>query len=203
MAACPCRKSNGLPTEAEYCRAALDHVSLAIVLEAQKRRDVMSKTQKPSVEDRLDLMELFAKYCWALDTGDEEGVVSRFVPDGWMDHKPQGRFQGSAAIRKLVNEFWFRFPYNYPGRQHQQSGFVITREGDGARVRACWTVLHWHQLTQQCYTLVLGDWNAYCVKRDDEWKFQTLLITHWRRETAPWVGDPKARFEPGPELRGE
>ncbi len=30
---------------------------------------------------------------------------------------------------------------------------------------------------------------------DGEWKFQELTATHWFRETAPWVGDPKVRFE--------
>jgi uncharacterized protein (TIGR02246 family) len=158
----------------------------------------MSKQQKLSVEDRLDLMELFAKYCWALNTGDEEGFVSCFTPDGWIDHTPQGRCQGRDAIRALVQDMWHKTPYNYVGRQHQQSGFVMTREGEGARVKAYWTVNIWHNITQRCYTDILGDWNACCVKCEDEWKFQTLQITHWRRDTVPWVGDPSVRFVPGP-----
>ncbi len=35
----------------------------------------------PSTEDRLAIYELYARYSWALDTGDTEGYVALFTPD--------------------------------------------------------------------------------------------------------------------------
>ena len=45
------------------------------------------------------------------------------------------------------------------------------------------------------HLFIQGDWNALCVLDDGEWKFAELTATHWYRETAPWVGDPKVRLE--------
>ena len=47
---------------------------------------------KLSVEDRLDIQELFAKYCWGLNTGDHQAVVNCFASDGCLVHFPQGKF---------------------------------------------------------------------------------------------------------------
>ncbi len=168
----------------------------------QAENDRGRKTEKLSADDRLDIMEHFAKYCRALNIGDEDGFVARFSSDGWIDHKPQGRCQGQDKIRDLLKEIWYKTPYNYLGRQHQATGFIMTREGEGVRVKAYWTINHWHNVTQHVYTYMLGDWSAYCVKEDDDWKFKSLEVIHWRRDTAPWVGDPQARYVP-PEGAGD
>jgi SnoaL-like domain len=153
------------------------------------------KDDKPSVEERLDIQELFAKYCWALNTGDADGYVGLFVDGGWVDHKPQGRCQGRAAMFKLLNQIWYGMPHNYLGRQHLPHNFLITRESDGLRARAYWTVNRLEQATNTFYLFIQGDWNALCVNDRSGWKFRELTVTHWYRETAPWVGDPEARMK--------
>ena len=60
-------------------------------------------TVKFSVEDRLDIMELFAKYAWGINTGDIEAVLGCFADDGYLDHLWQGKLEGrdkSAARSK-------------------------------------------------------------------------------------------------------
>jgi len=79
----------------------------------------MSLRAKVPVEDRLDIQELFANYCWALNTGDADGYIGCFAEGGWVDHKPQGRCQGREAMLGLLNQIWYGVPYNYLGRQHQ------------------------------------------------------------------------------------
>jgi len=54
-----------------------------------------------SVEDRLDIQELFAKYCWALDLGDADAFVQCFTEDGEFDHLWQGKMHGREAIRRI------------------------------------------------------------------------------------------------------
>ena len=39
---------------------------------------------KLSIEDRLALQDLMAAYAWALDTGDEDGLVAVFTADCMM-----------------------------------------------------------------------------------------------------------------------
>jgi hypothetical protein len=39
-----------------------------------------------SAEDRLDIMELFAKDAWAIDSGDPEGVLQYRAEDALLDH---------------------------------------------------------------------------------------------------------------------
>ena len=150
---------------------------------------------KPTAEERLDIMELFAKYCWTLNTGDEDGYIGLFAEGGWIDHKPQGRCQGPEAMKKLLHQIWYGMPYNYLGRQHLPNNFIITKDGDAIRAKVYWTINRLEQGFNQFYLFILGHWDALCVKVDGEWKFQELTATHWYRETAPWVGDPKVRAE--------
>ena len=155
----------------------------------------MAKIDRPTVEERLDIQELFASYCWTLNTGDEEGYIALFAPEGWVDHKPQGQCKGPEAMRKLLHQVWYGSPFSYLGRQHLPNNFIMRREGDGVRVKAYWTITRLEQSMNQFHLFIQGDWDALCVQVDGEWKFQELTATHWFRETAPWVGDPKVRFE--------
>ena len=146
------------------------------------------REDKPTVEDRLDIQELFANYCWALNTGDAEGYIANFAEGGWVDHKPQGRCLGREAMLKLLNQIWYGAPYNYLGRQHQSHNFVMRREGDNVRVRAYWTINRLEQAANTFHLFLQGHWDALCTKERGEWKFRELTVTHWFRETAPWVG---------------
>ncbi len=148
----------------------------------------MAKTEKPTVEERLDVQELFAKYCWALNTGDEQGYLDLFAEGGWVDHKPQGKCQGPEAMRKLLNQIWYGTAYNYLGRQHLPNNFILTREGDAIRVKAYWTITRLEQAFNKFELFIQGHWDALCVRDGDDWKFAELTATHWFRETAPWVG---------------
>ena len=40
----------------------------------------------PTTEDRLAIYELYARYSWALDTGDTDGYVALFTADGFGIH---------------------------------------------------------------------------------------------------------------------
>ncbi len=153
------------------------------------------REDKPAVEDRIDIEELFANYGWALNTGDGDGYIACFTEDGWVDHKPQGRCQGREAMLSLLNQIWHGMPYSYLGRQHQAHNFVMRHDGENIRVRACWTINRLEQSTNTFYLYLQGHWDALCSKEHGEWKFRELTVVHWFRETAPWVGDPKVRLK--------
>src|SRR5687768_16683101 len=100
-----------------------------------------SKSEKLSAEDRLDIQDLFARYTWALDTGDAEGVLACFAQGGYIEHPPQGRCEGRDGILTLLDELWHARGNWFRGRQHFAGNYVITREEGGARAKAFWAIL--------------------------------------------------------------
>jgi len=62
-----------------------------------------------SEADRLAIHELYARYCWALDTGDTDAYVALFTEDAEATEETRDRGlevrKGRAEIRKQVLKF--------------------------------------------------------------------------------------------------
>jgi ketosteroid isomerase-like protein len=61
----------------------------------------------PKESTTPDPVELVRKQVEALDRGDLDGVMSRVAEDGVLDGRAAGTFEGRAAIRGLLED-WFR-----------------------------------------------------------------------------------------------
>jgi SnoaL-like domain len=89
--------------------------------------------QSPSTADRVAIYELYARYSWALDTGDTDGYVALFTEDAEATEETRGGElevrKGRAEIRKLVLKFHDRA--DFPGHQHQMSQFVFEPDPEG------------------------------------------------------------------------
>ncbi len=153
----------------------------------------MSDLDQLTVEERLDVQELFARYCWSLNLGDADGVVNCFTPDGWLEHIPPKRYVGQG-IHEFLNALWYGRPHRYMGRQHHPHNFLLQREGAGVRARVQWSVTRLDQPTNTFNVFLLGHWEASCVRSEGTWRFASLQIVHWLRQSAPWVGHPEARL---------
>jgi ketosteroid isomerase-like protein len=160
-------------------------------------------TAKLSAEDRLDIMELFAKYAWAIDSGDAEGVLKCFAEDALLDHLWQGKMVGHEKIRRAFEELWYDRPSWWIGRQHLANHFVIEREGDGARVKAFFSILQYNVEYRTNFVFGIGTWDNFCVKRGGRWVFQSLKVNAWMdRNTVLWVGDSRATTS-GPKIAAD
>ena len=88
---------------------------------------------RPATEDELAIRELYARYCWALDTGDTEGYVALFTKDAEAtEETAQGGLEvvsGPDEIRRLVRKFHDR--PDFPGHQHQMAQLVFEADPDG------------------------------------------------------------------------
>jgi hypothetical protein len=107
---------------------------------------------RPGVEDQLSIHDLYARYSWALDTGDTDAYVRLFTADAVVhETTPQGprQIEGHDRIRDFVLRF-HRNP-EFPGRQHRVSQLVISPDPEG---RAD----HWHVRT---YTLTTETRDGY------------------------------------------
>jgi ketosteroid isomerase-like protein len=150
--------------------------------------------KRPSVEDAVAIHDLYARYSWALDTGDTDAYVQLYAPDAVVhETRPEGVRQ--AIGHDAIREFVMRFHGNpdFPGRQHRTSQLVIVPDEED---RAD----HW-QVRAYVLTTETKDGGPptlfWCgcsfdvvVKTDGEW-----VIKH--REIKPWSGDVLARFAAG------
>ena len=153
------------------------------------------ENEKLPVEDRLDIMELFAKYAWGLNTGDADEVLSCFAEDGYLEHLPQGRFHGQD-IRKLLDDLWYGKPGWFIGRQHLANHFLMTREGDDVRVKAFFSIVQHNLDYRTNFVFGLGNWDNLCTKRDGTWLFKAVTVCKWMGDEIPWAGDQRARSHP-------
>ena len=53
----------------------------------------MAEANRLSADDRLDIMDLIARYAHTLDSGDLDGYVNNFAPDGVLFERQKGRQQ--------------------------------------------------------------------------------------------------------------
>jgi len=146
----------------------------------------------PGTEDRLAIHELYARYCWALDSGDTDGYMALFTEDAEAAEETRdGTIEvrrGPAEIRKLVLKFHER--PDFPGHQHQMAQLVFDPDPQGrpdhwvVRSYAWATInrppelphLHW-----------CGHVRDEVVKVGGEWRIRSKQIMGW-------AGDVLARF---------
>jgi hypothetical protein len=87
----------------------------------------------PSLQDRIEIYELYARYSWALDTGDTDGYVALFTKDAEVtEETSRGELEirkGHEGIRKLVLKFHERT--DFPGHQHQMAQFIFEPDPQG------------------------------------------------------------------------
>jgi uncharacterized protein (TIGR02246 family) len=147
----------------------------------------------PAPEDRLAIMDLYARYSWALDTGDTEAYLDLFAPDAAaVEETASGEIEvrhGREEIRKLVLKFHQR--PDFPGHQHQMAQFIFAPDESGSSddwvVRSyAWATinrppapphLHW-----------CGHVRDVVTKIDGQWRIKS-------KEIRGWAGDVLSRFE--------
>jgi hypothetical protein len=145
---------------------------------------------KLTAEDRLDIIELFAKYAWAIDLADPELAVQCFAEDGYFDHLWQGRVQGHEAILKNLESLWYDRQSWWYGRQHIFNHFLITPESaDKAQVKSFFQIFQFNTDYNTNFVFGIGTRNDTVVKRGGKWLFHSLYVNAWTtRESVPWQG---------------
>lgn len=127
----------------------------------------------PSVEERLAVEELFARYLWSIDTGDVDTLVSCFTEDGSLESPAVGSFAGHDQVRAFAQRF---ADYRRRGSQlrHVMSNLLVDTEGDQATAR-CYLLVY---LTRDGQSKLLGPGRYECTLRreDGAWRFVRRLV---------------------------
>jgi 3-phenylpropionate/cinnamic acid dioxygenase small subunit len=112
------------------------------------------------MSDRLEIQDLFARYCFAIDERDWDALDSVFTPDARIDYTETGGAKGSVAeIKAWLPAALERFP----AFQHMVATTKLTLDGDRASSR---TIL----------------FNPMVIPREDGTP-QTFFIGLWYRDT--------------------
>jgi SnoaL-like domain len=147
--------------------------------------------KRPSLEDTLLIHDLYARYSWALDTGDTDAYVALYLPDAVVyETVPEGVRQ--ARGHDEIREFVMRFHGNpeFPGRQHRTSQLVILpdpeRRDDHWQVRT-YVLTTDTKMGEPPIVYWCGCAFDTVAKVDHEW---FLAV----REIKPWAGELLERF---------
>ena len=84
------------------------------------------------VSDRLEIEDLMARYCFAIDERDWDALGSVFTPDALIDYSESGGAKGSLAEIKA----WLpRALERFPAFQHMIATRKLVLDGDSATSR--------------------------------------------------------------------
>ena len=90
-----------------------------------------------SVADKIEIQELVARYNRAIDSGDIEGWVDTFLPDGVFEGLVVPTFRGHDELRAFATAFWTEPEYaEWRGAQHWTTNMIIEGDGEGATLFA-------------------------------------------------------------------
>jgi len=82
-----------------------------------------------SLEDRQEMYDTLARYVWSMDTGDIEGVVATFTPDGVVKDVTGKRWDAAqGGARGFATHFLTR--PNRRGGQHHVQHLFVEKAGD-------------------------------------------------------------------------
>ena len=127
-----------------------------------------------SVEDKLEINELIARYNVAIDDGDAEGWARTFTPDGVFDGIV-GRFEGRDEIAAFARRYASEAKYeDFRSCQHWVNNVLIEGSGDAATLRAD------HQMVQPTEgggrILLVARYNDTLRRLNGEWLFSRRCV---------------------------
>jgi ketosteroid isomerase-like protein len=144
-----------------------------------------------TLEDRLAIEQVWAKYAQALDTADPEAYASLFTPDAYLevDGKP---YKGREAIQGLIRDMRKRLgieqlPADARGRRfgpirHILSNLIVDVQGDRATSESYWTEIITsgkdnRGIGKPPSVLKMGRYEDELVKLNGKWLYSRRIIT--------------------------
>jgi len=127
-----------------------------------------------SAEDRLDIMDLIARYAHTLDSGDLDGYVNNFAPDGTLFVDHHGRDAIRSYVAMLMREGRAGpLPTGDVAYRH----FVGAPTIDGGDGRATvHSYLLWVNMGSDPPVSAAAEYMDECVKLDGRWYFQSRVL---------------------------
>ena len=129
-----------------------------------------------TAEDRLDILDLLARYAWAIDSGDVDAYVECFTADAMLKMRSVTS-TGHEAIRTYVTGVVTR--PEFPGRQHHHGEVRIEGDGERCRVRSYSTITQRFEDSEP-KIMFLGFYEDVVVKVEGRWLFAERSWGEWK-----------------------
>lgn len=126
-----------------------------------------------SVEDRLEINDLFVRYAAALDGGDVETIVGCFTEDGSLESPAVGRYAGRDGIRAFSERF-ARFRERGTQLRHVLSNLAVEVTGD--RGRATCYLCNFMTVDGHSKMMPPGRYECDLQRVDGQWLFRHRLV---------------------------
>lgn len=125
-----------------------------------------------SVDDRLEILDLAARYNHAVDSGDHEGAAALFTEDGAIEAAATGTIAGPAAIADYIGSR----PDGWQRRRHFNNNAII--EGVPGDEDAATLAMYIMVLSRRETVLprLLGRYEDELRRVDGEWRFRRRRI---------------------------
>lgn len=150
-------------------------------------------------QDRIEIMDLYARYAWGIDLADTPMALSAFSRAAWFDHLWQGRVQGHDAIAKNLESLWYDRQSWWYGRQHIMNTHLITPRDDGRiDCRCFFQILQFNVEYRNNFVFGIGTRQDVIVREDGQWLFENLHVNAWTdMSEVPWQGELTMRSKTG------
>ena len=134
----------------------------------------MTQRSRLSADDRLDIIDLIARYASTLDAGDLDGYVNNFAPDGVLFEQHRGQ----AAIRDYVSMLMRQgragpLPNGDVAYRHFVGSAVI--DGDDGKVTVH-SYLLWVNMGSDPPVSSAAEYADTCIKHNGRWVFQSRSL---------------------------
>jgi hypothetical protein len=147
-----------------------------------------AESARLSERDHIEIRELYAKYCFAVDLGDGALRAATFVPDGTFtaaasDNKPE-------TVAAMAERTWKQ---GNTGRRHLITNIVVTATADGAAGRAYCLILQHPKVDAIGLVGHAGLYEDALVRTADGWRFKSRIFWRDRDPQSPFaLGAPPA-----------
>lgn len=155
-----------------------------------------------TLADQLAIRDVIARYAWALDTGDVDGFVACFHPDGalvWDAFETPQRWEGEVALRHFAT--FFRDLPSSAGRQHHVTNILVSACAEGARSRS-YAAVALRQGDGPHLLNVMGYYEDLFRFENGDWRLSERVIRDWSgpilKNFAEQTGERVARSMPPP-----
>lgn len=121
-----------------------------------------------TIEDRLAILDLCARYNYAVDSGASEDWADTFTDDGVFDG-PVGHAEGRAELIAFCD----RLAQEFPGAMHFTDNHLFEADGDGVRHRC---FLSFQAPTDAGTDIMLLAYEDQVVRAGGGWRFRERRV---------------------------
>lgn len=149
-----------------------------------------------SADERWEIGDLYARYCWGIDLGDVTGWVSLFTPDGFHGGSGGLSVRGHAELTEYVRRGGPMLVAK--ALQHWNSNILVTAVGDGEAVGRCYMMAAMaaeEPVLDKPGVLIerMGRYSDRLVRLDGKWHFSERIFEAYYvdaprvAEFGPWL----------------